>query len=56
MFTGLEDVEEWLWKVGVLVDKYPKKGGRVDRGITLSAGRESSIQFLKGKMSGVFKT
>ena len=46
MFTGSEDVEEWLWKVGLLVEKYPNREAELVDGLHYRLAGKAA-QFLR---------
>ncbi len=46
MFTGSEDVEEWLWKVGLLVEKYPNREAELVEGLHYRLAGKAA-QFLR---------
>jgi hypothetical protein len=56
MFTGSEDVEEWLWKVGFLFKKYTNSKEELIEGLHYRlAGKAAQFLRVEGGCVGSFE-
>ena len=56
MFTVSEDVEEWLWKVGFLYEKYPNRKEELVEGLHYRvAGKAAQFLRVEGGCLGSFE-